>query len=138
MRRYLALSLVAFGTYSLVAPLLKLAMQSIPSTTAVFMSNGVMFLLLGLLLAVRGHSPLPYLSHPKTPKILFWGVTLAVGLLTYYRALALGPVSVVVPIYGLFIPLSSVIGIVAFDESLTPRKAAGIGFALLAIVLMSV
>jgi transporter family protein len=138
MRRYLALALVAFGAYSLVAPLLKLAMRTIPSTLAVFMSNGLMLLILGGILVARGQSPLPYLSHRKTLRILVWGVTLAVGLLTYYRALALGPVSVVVPIYGLFIPLSSVIGIVAFDEALTARKVAGIGFAVLAIVLMSV
>ncbi|WP_121741482.1 EamA family transporter [Natronorubrum halophilum] len=136
-RRYLLLSLVAFVAYSLVAPLLKVAMETIPSTTAVFISNAVMLALLGGLLLYNGTSPRPYLSHQKTPHIVVWGVLLAVGLLAYYRALALGPVSVVVPIYGLFIAVSSIIGIVALEESLTTRTAMGIGFAVLAVVLMS-
>lgn len=137
-RRYLALSLVAFGAYSLVAPLLKIAMQDIPSTPAVFMSNFVLLLVAGLAMARQGVSPTAYLRHPKTPHILAIGVLLTVGLLTYYRALELGPVSVVVPIYGLFIAVSSIIGIVAFDEAVTARKVAGIAFAILAIVLMSI
>ncbi|QSX00007.1 EamA family transporter [Haloterrigena alkaliphila] len=136
-RRYLLLSVVAFAAYSLVAPLLKVAMETIPSTTAVFMSNAVMLALIGALMAVRGTSPRPYLSHPKTSYIVAWGTLLAVGLLAYYRALALGPVSVVVPVYGLFIALSSIIGIVALEETLTVRKGLGIAFAVLAVVLMS-
>lgn len=136
-RNYLALSLLAFATYSLVAPLLKIAMETIPSTTAVFLSNGVMAVLIGTLMIYRGTSPWQYLTHPKAPYIAVWGAFLAVGLLSYYRALALGPVSVVVPVFGLFIAISSVIGIVALEESLTVRKGLGIAFAVLAVVLMS-
>jgi transporter family protein len=136
-RRYLALSLVAFGAYSLVAPLLKIAMQELPSTPAVFISNFVLLVVAGIAMAWRGVSPVPYLRHPKTPHIVGIGVLLTVGLLTYYRALELGPVSIVVPIYGLFIAISSIIGIVVFDEAVTTRKVAGIGFAVLAIALMS-
>lgn len=137
-RRYLTLSVLACLAYSLVAPLLKVAMREIPSTTAVFLSNAVMFALLGAILVIRRTSPVEYLDHPRTPLVLAWGVTLTVGLLAYYRALALGPVSVVVPIFGLFIAVSSAIGVVAFDETLTGRKIAGVGFAVLAIVLMSI
>ncbi|SDQ38665.1 EamA family transporter [Natronobacterium texcoconense] len=137
MRRYLVFALVAFAAYSLVAPLLKVAMETIPSTTAVFISNSIMFVLLGAILVYRGTSPTTYLSHPKTRYILAWGILLAIGILAYYRALELGPVSVVVPIYGLFIAVSSVIGIVAFDENVTARKGLSIFFAVLAVVLMS-
>ncbi|WP_435183739.1 EamA family transporter [Halobellus sp. EA9] len=138
MRRYLGFSLLAFLTYSLVAPLLKIAMETIPSTPAVFISNSVLLVVVGVVLAVRGQSPVPYLRHRYTPHVVALGVLLTVGLLTYYRALALGPVSIVVPIYGLFIVVSSVIGIVAFDEALSPRKVAGIFFSVLAIVLISI
>ncbi|MFA1611856.1 EamA family transporter [Halobellus rubicundus] len=138
MRRYLGFSLLAFLTYSLVAPLLKIAMETIPSTPAVFLSNSVLLVVVGVALASRGQSPVPYLRHRYTPHVVALGVLLTVGLLTYYRALALGPVSIVVPIYGLFIVVSSVIGIVAFDEALTPRKVAGIFFSVLAIVLISI
>jgi len=66
------------------------------------------------------------------------GVALTVGILAYYRALAAGPVSVVVPIYGLFIVVSSLVGIVAFDEAVTPRKVAAIALSVVAIALMSI
>ncbi|MFB6308824.1 MAG: EamA family transporter [Haloarculaceae archaeon] len=137
-RRYLGFALFAFLTYSLVAPLLKIAMETVPSTPAVFISNSVLLVVVGIALAYRGQSPLPYLRHRYTPHVVALGVLLTVGLLTYYRALELGPVSIVVPIYGLFIVVSSVIGIVAFDETFTARKAAGIFFSVLAIALISI
>jgi transporter family protein len=137
VRRYLQFTILAFVAYSLVAPLLKVAMDAIPSTVAVFLSNCVLLLVVGGVLLSRGQSPRPYLRHRYAPHVVAMGVLLTIGLLTYYRALALGPVSVVVPIYGLFIVISSVIGIIAFDETLTSRKVAGIFFSILAIVLIS-
>lgn len=136
-RGYLSFALLAFLAYSLVAPLLKLAVADLPSTPVVFLSNFVLFVLVGVVLLWRGESPVPYLRHRYASLIVVSGVLLTVGLLTYYRALALGPVSVVVPIYGLFIVVSAFVGIVAFEEAVTPRKLAGIGFSVLAIALIS-
>lgn len=138
MRRYLGLSLFACLTYSLVAPLLSIAMTDLPSTLAVFLSNSVMFLTVGLVIVYRGLPVLSYLRHPRTPHIVVMGLLLTVGLLTYYRALELGPVSIVVPIYGLFIVVSSLTGIVAFNETVTPRKVAAIALSVVAIALMSI
>lgn len=138
VRHYLHFSLLAFLAYSLVAPLLKLAMVEIPSTPAVFLSNVVLLISVSTVMIYQGLSPVPYLRHPYTPHILAMGVLLTIGLLTYYRALALGPISIVVPIYGLFIVVSSVIGIAAFNEVVTPRKLAGIILSVLAIALISV
>lgn len=137
-RRYLSFALVAFLAYSLVAPLLKVAMAELPSTPVVFVSNFVLLVLVGVVLAWHGESPLPYLRHRYMPLIVLSGVLLTVGLITYYRALALGPVSVVVPIYGLFIVVSSFVGIVAFEEAVTPRKLAGIAASVIAIALISI
>ena len=138
MRRYLGLSLFSCLAYSLVAPLISIAMADMSSTMAVFLSNSVMFVTVGLVLVYRGLSVRPYLRHPRTPHLVAMGVLLTVGLLTYYRALALGPVSIVVPIYGLFIVISSLVGLVVFDETVTVRKLAAIGLSVVAIVLMSV
>jgi transporter family protein len=66
------------------------------------------------------------------------GVFLAVGILAYYRALALGPVSVVVPVFGLFLVTSSLVGVVALDEPLTARKGVGVLLALVAVYLVTV
>lgn len=136
-QRYLVYSGVAFVAYSLVAPLLKVAMVELPSTVAVFLSNSIMLLILGVILLSRKQSPFSYLRHSKGRYTLVTGVVLAVALLTYYRALALGPVSVVVPIFGLYIAVSSFIGFLLLDEVMTPRKLAGIGSGVLAIIFIS-
>jgi len=136
-RRYLGYAFVALVAYSLVAPLVKLALPRVPSTPAVFLSNLVLFVLVGGFLAWTGESPWPYLRHRYAGLIALSGVLLTVGLLTYYRALELGPVSVVVPLYGLFIVVSAFVGIVVFGEEVTLRKLAGIAFSVLAIALIS-
>ena len=136
-RRYLPFALLAFIAYSLVAPLLKVAMADLPSTPTVFLSNFVLFVLVGGVLLYRGESPFPYLRHRYMPLMALSGVLLTVGLLTYYRSLALGPVSVVVPIYGLFIVVSAAVGVLALGESVTPRKVAGIAASVVAIALIS-
>ncbi|PGF15426.1 multidrug transporter [Natrinema sp. CBA1119] len=137
MRRYVGLSLFSCLAYSLVAPLISIAMADMSSTMAVFLSNSVMFVTVGLVLVYRGLSVRPYLRHPRTPHLVAMGVLLTIGLLTYYRALELGPVSIVVPIYGLFIVISSLVGLVVFDETVTVRKLAAIGLSVVAIALMS-
>lgn len=137
-RNYLALSIVACLAYSLVAPLLSIAMTDIPSTVAVFLSNSVLIVVVGLVVLVNGHSLRTYLTHPYRAHVIAMGVLLAVGLLSYYRALELGPVSVVVPIYGLFIVVSAAVGIVAFGEEINGRKVASIALSVVAIALMSI
>ena len=49
-------------------------------------------------------------------------LAIAIAIVTYYRALELGPVSVVTPIFGTFLVLSSIIGIAFLDEPFTLRK----------------
>lgn len=136
-RRYVPLAVLSFAAYSLVAPLLSVAMVDIPTPTAVFLSNAVLLLVVGTVILVRREPLRPYLAHPYRRLLVLMGLLLTVGLLSYYRALALGPVSVVVPIYGLFIVISSAIGVLALEERLTPRKAAGVGCSVLAIILIS-
>ena len=63
------------------------------------------------------------------------GLFLTVGILAYYRALSTGPISVVTPIYGMFLVGSSIIGIVALGDPLSIRKATGIALAVVAIYL---
>ena len=135
---YLAWSLIALASYSIVSPLVSFVTRDVPSTVAALITNGMLAIAaLGVVLA-SGESITPYLSHPKAPYMYLAGVFLAIGILAYYRALALGPVSIVVPIFGLFIVTSSAIGIAFLDEALTARKVAGIALALVAIYLTSV
>lgn len=132
---YLRWALLALVAYTLVAPLVSVATRDVPPDVATLLTNAVLVVAAAGLVAVSDVRVGPYLTHPKAPYMYAAGICLTVGILAYYRALASGPVSVVVPIFGLFVATSSVVGVVALEESLTARKAAGIGFALLAIYL---
>jgi transporter family protein len=60
-----------------------------------------------------------------------------VGILSYYRALASGPVSVVTPIFGMFLVGTSILGVVFLDETLSTQKITGIGLAVVAVYLVA-
>jgi transporter family protein len=47
-------------------------------------------------------------------------------------------VSVVVPVFGMFIVGSAAVGVVFLDESLTARKVVGVALAVVAVYLVSV
>lgn len=132
---YLLWALLGLAAYTLVAPLMKVATGAIPSNIAVFISNIILVAAAAVVVFVTDESVTAYLTHPKAPYAYAAGLALAVGILAYYRALAVGPVSVVTPIFGMFLVTSSLIGIVALGESLSTRKVVGVGFAVLAVYL---
>jgi bacterial/archaeal transporter family protein len=135
---YLLWALLALLAYTFVAPLMSVATTEVPSDVAVVVSNSMLVVAAVAVVALSREPVFEYLTHPDAPYMYAAGLCLAVGILAYYRALALGPVSVVVPIFGMFIVTSSLIGFAVLDEPLTARKAAGIAFAAVAIYLTAV
>jgi len=69
--------------------------------------------------------------------VLGAGVALVIAVVFYFLALSEGPISVVVPIYGMFIVGGAVLGLVFLHEPLTLRKALGILFAAVSIYLIA-
>jgi transporter family protein len=65
------------------------------------------------------------------------GVALTLAVVSLFRALSLGPASVVVPIYGMFIVGGAVLGIVFLNEPPNLRKLAGIGLAAVSVFLIA-
>ena len=132
---YLVWVVVALVAYGALAPVTSVVTKEIPPTVALFLSTLVFLVLtLGVMVAT-GTADLAYAVGPSAEYVYVAGVFLAVGILAYYYALRAGPVSVVVPIYGMFIVGSSVIGIAVLGESLTPARAGGIVCAALAVYL---
>jgi transporter family protein len=136
--RYLLWAVLALLGYTLVPALVKLATRDIPSDVVLLISNGILVVAAGSIVLLSDISVTQYLSHPQAIYAYGAGIALTVGIIAYYRALAAGPVSVVVPVFGMFIATSSVIGIAFLDEPLTARKVAGIVMAVLAVYLTSV
>ena len=136
--RYFMWAVTALLAYAFVAPLTSIALEEIPTTVVVLITNTILVGAAVALVLVTDSNPAGYLTHDRAPYMYAAGACLAVGIIAYYEALSTEPVSVVVPIFGLFIALSSAIGIMVLGEELTPRKVLGIGLALVAIYLTAV
>ncbi|MFB6280896.1 MAG: EamA family transporter [Haloferacaceae archaeon] len=138
--RYLPWALLALGAYSAVPPLMRAATSGtprLPSTVAALVSNAILVAGSAVVVLYLGYDLGEYARHPKLPLVVAAGVFLTVGILAYYRALSLGPVSVVTPVFGLFLVVSSAVGVLVLEESLTARKVAGIALAVVAVYLVT-
>jgi len=135
---YLTLSLFALACYSLVAPLIKLTTrQGVPPEVVVVITNTILVLTSLVWIWGRG-IPLGTSLSPRAIGLLVAaGVLLGVSVTAYYIALSRGPLSVVVPIFGLFIVSSSIAGTLFFSETLTVSRLLGLLCALAAIYLVS-
>lgn len=135
---YVAWAVVALGSYTMVPILMKAATEEIPSDVAALISNSILVVITVGVVVFEGKSVRPYLTQPRSVYVYAAGVFLAVGILSYYRALSMGEISVVVPIFGMFIVTSSVVGMLFLNEPVTVRKVTGICLAVLAVYLTSV
>jgi len=111
--------------------------DGMPAAVVSFYTN--LLLVMGSLAVVvaSGDSLTGYLTHSKMVYVVAGGLALTIGILSYYEALSLGPVSIVTPIFGLFLVVSSIIGFLLLAEPVTTQKLLAIGFAALAIVLVT-
>lgn len=135
---YIGYALVALAAYTLVSPLTKLATRDLSSDAVAAVTNGMLAVAaLGLTLYASDASITRTVTHPDRVYVLAAGACLSVGIIAYYRALKAGPVSVVVPIFGMFLVTSSLVGIAFLSESLTLRKGAGIVLAVVAVLLVT-
>lgn len=134
---YLIWAAVALVAYGLVAPLVSFASEEIPTEAAVVFPNVILVVIAIAIALNQGVDLVGYLDHPRAPYLYAGGLLLGVGITSYYRALSLGPVSSVVPIYGMFIVLASVIGFVVLDEAFSLQKALSILLGIAAIYLAS-
>ena len=65
------------------------------------------------------------------------GVCMAVAVAALFRGLALGPASVVVPIYCMFSAGGAVLGLMFLHEPVTARRLIGIALAGLSVFLIA-
>lgn len=133
VRQYITLAVVALLAYSIFPVLVNIAVREIPASVIVFIASVLLgSAALGLSL-LQDEAVLSYLTDPYAAYVYVAGLFLTVGILSYYRALASGPVSVVTPIFGMFLVGTSVLSVVFLEESLTPQQVAGIGLAVIAV-----
>lgn len=134
---YLWWTFLSVLAYALVAPLVSLATEEIPSEVVIVTTNSMLVVVAVVLLVLSDASASEYVAHDSAQYMYAAGVVLTVGIVSYYRALELGPVSIVAPLFATFFVLSAVIGIAFLDEVFTLRKGLGIVLAGIAIWLVS-
>jgi transporter family protein len=132
---YLVWTLIALIGYTLFTPLASLATSEVPSSVVALVANSILLLSAVGVVVYQDEQVLSQITSTSALHMVGAGVFLTVGILAYYRALASGPVSVVTPIYGMFLVGSSVLSILFLGESLSLRKGAGIVLAVVAVYL---
>jgi transporter family protein len=116
---YLIWVTVALLAYGALAPVTSEMTQTVPPALALFLSTAVFLALTVPVMVIEGSLRLALLTAPGVEYVYVGGLFLSVGILAYYYALQQGPVSVVVPIYGMFIVGSAVIGVLFLGEPLS-------------------
>ncbi len=135
-------ALIGMVGYSFTTLLVKLATRDGRLSSFLVLAIAsvvVMATAIGIVLA-RGDlshlGPKDFLS-PSAGLAYATGIALTVAVSSLFRALSLGPASIVVPIYGMFIVGGALLGIVFLGEPITLRKLAGIGLAAVSIFLLA-
>jgi len=132
---YVAWAVVALVGYSVFTPLASLATDQIPSTVVALVANSMLALGAAGVIAYRDEPVVQHLTGENAVYMYAAGVFLTVGILAYYQALGSGPVSTVVPIFGMFLVGSSLLGVVFLNDPLTAKKALGIVLAAVGVYL---
>ncbi|WP_049926864.1 EamA family transporter [Halopiger goleimassiliensis] len=65
------------------------------------------------------------------------GLFLAIGTISFYEALTRGNIAVVSAIAALYFVVPVLFGVLYFDTALSPANVAGIGLAVVAVVLIA-
>lgn len=135
---YIWWAILAMVAYGINAVLLKLALRHIPAEVALAISNTMLVTAGFALVVFRGQSIVAHLNVSwSTVYLGLAGVTLTVGVVSFYTALSRGPASVVVPVFAMNFAVASILGIVFLGEGMTVQRGVGLLLAVGAIILLT-
>ena len=134
---YVLWALFAMVCYSFAFLFMKVAMRGLSAFTV--MPIAVITLAVGAttVAALFGELSLPSVTSWHVHFSLAAGLCLAGAVVGYFRALSTGPVSIVVPVFGMFLVGGALLGIVFLGEAVTVKKTLGIAFGAIAVVLIA-
>jgi transporter family protein len=122
---------------ALTAILAKVGMQGIHPDFATFIRTIVILLALGCILAATGQfQRLESVSRRSYLFLTLSGLATGASWICYFRALKLGPASLVAPIDKLSVVLVALLGVVVLGERLSPRNWLGVALIALGAVLV--
>jgi transporter family protein len=139
---YIAWAIIGMVGYSLVTMFVKLATRSgqFSSFLVLAIATSIVCTSTLSITALRGDTR-GLVARDFASSSALWayatGVSLTVAVASLFRALSLGPASVVAPIYGMFIVGGSILGMAFLNEPPNLRKLLGIGLAIVSIYLIA-
>jgi len=126
------LAMLAWGVWAVVA---NVATRSLSPEFAMVVSYAT-----GALLAA-GYIGVQPISITLDREGLFFavlaGVFAGAGTIAFYAGLKHGRTGIVTTVSALYFVVAAIIGVVFLEEPMTLRHAAGVGFAVLAVALLS-
>src|SRR6478672_6888057 len=137
---YVFWAILGMVAYSITTLVVKIAArEGLASSVVVAIATTVVALACWSIVVARAQTGMLFqsLSTPSGAWSLAAGAALSVAVTSLFRALELGPASVVVPIYGMFIVGGFVLGVVLLGETITLAKAIGLIAAIASIYLIS-
>lgn len=130
-----ALALLAAGAWGVWALFTKLATRTLVPEAVLVISYSVAILMGGgYLLATTGDVAVDTVGLGYAAAA---GVATGAGSLLFYTSLRYGSVSVASTLVGLYFVVAAVLGVAFLGEAVTLRKVLGIGFAVVAVVLLA-
>lgn len=132
---YRILAIVAMISYGLFQYGIKLTTSSLPGVSVLLVSNISVFVPTVIYVLYSG-APVTESFASAGPWIL--GLIGGVSFVFLFTAMKAGPASVVAPIYGLYMVMPVLLGIIFLEEGITIMKTLGIIFAILAAILLSI
>ena len=135
---YLLWAMLAMLTYGLSTFLLKVVFRTIhPAFGLAFANAFVVFAGVGWML-VSGAGAFKNVGwNGVTGLLLAASVILAASIVSFYKALSLGPASVVAPIFALSFIVAAVLGLVILGEPVNATRIAGLVLGVAAILLLT-
>jgi uncharacterized membrane protein len=129
---FAVVAMVAWGLWAVLA---NVAAESLAPTTAMILSYGTGVAVALAYVLVRG-DPVS-LSRAGVAFALAAGVFSGVGAVAFYAGLEQGRTGVVTTVSALYFVVAAVVGVAVLGESLDATDAAGVGFAVLSVLLLA-
>lgn len=132
-------ALLGMTGYSATTLLVKFATRTgLPSTVVVAIATSMVTATCWLIVAARGQTLQLFDSLGTTGGAwsIAAGVAMAIAVTSLFQALQLGPATVVVPVYGMFIVGGFVLGVIFLGEMMTLSKILGVGACVAGIYLI--
>jgi uncharacterized membrane protein len=113
----------------------KIASNQMPSTSVALIRTVVAAIVLGIYTLVTIKNSDPFRNFSVFAPLA--GILIGIGLLSMFKSMETGPLSVIAPIIGLSTIITAVLGILVLHEPITIPKIIGIILACVSMILIS-